>query len=413
MKDKLQISWDDLNHEKVEQKLKEQEAVSSTQDHYKQSNVAIPEKTVKFKFIYNALFYLSLFGAIGGLMGWGFGAILQFRPDDQALAVKLINDYEETRDKSIKRNDSQEEFEKRTRRIIEEGQSNSYFKIYFNPEMSDEKKEQETQRLIEHDRAKDFIASLLFFGVSGITIAVMLAVAESVMERNINGVIIYGSISAVVGLIGGVVVALLINRLQEQFISRQEVTSESMRMLIQVLCWGTLGLFLAATPGLILRNGKRLMIGMLGGLIGGLIGGIIYVPLQNSLENEHISRLLAIVSIGLFAGLASGIIENVVKTGWLKVESGVIAGKQFVLYRNPTFIGSHPMSHIYLFNDPHVGRRHACVHRIGNGYEIEDLPLGARTYVNGKPVARQRLKTGDKVQVGSTQFHFQERAKSA
>jgi hypothetical protein len=173
-----------------------------------------------------------------------------------------------------------------------------------------------------------------------------------------------------------------------------------------------LGLFLAAAPGIILRNAKRLLIGMIGGLIGGVIGGLAYVPLQDLSGNEHISRLIAIVLIGLVAGLACGIIENVVKTGWLKVDSGLIAGKQFVLYRNPTFIGSHPMSHIYLFNDAQVGRRHACVHIVGNGYELEDLPLGTMTYVNGKPVKRQRLRPGDEIQVGKTRFHFQERRKS-
>ena len=37
------------------------------------------------------------------------------------------------------------------------------------------------------------------------------------------------------------------------------------------------------------------------------------------------------------------LIENVIKSGWFKVEEGVIAGKQFVLYRNPTYIGSSPL----------------------------------------------------------------------
>ncbi|HEY0010108.1 MAG TPA: FHA domain-containing protein, partial [Tepidisphaeraceae bacterium] len=66
-----------------------------------------------------------------------------------------------------------------------------------------------------------------------------------------------------------------------------------------------------------------------------------------------------------------------------------------------------------LFNDTTVGRRHACIHIVGKTYEIEDLPLGTRTYVNDKPIKRQRLHAGDRIRVGGTQFQFQERARSS
>jgi hypothetical protein len=297
-------------------------------------------------------------------------------------------------------------------RVRKRGAGNPYFAIYVDKNLTEDQKAAATARQLERDQAKSFVARLLFYGVSGVMIAMLLAMADSVVDRNVNGAIVYGSIGAVLGLAGGLVVALIVNRVQADVGLTEQVQSVPERIATQVICWGALGLFLAAAPGIILRNGKRLLIGMLGGLIGGVIGGLAYVPMQNYSGNEHLSRLIAIVLIGAVAGLACGIIENVVKSGWLKVESGLIAGKQFVLYRNPTFIGAHPMSHIYLFNDPQVGRRHACVHIVGSGYEIEDLPLGTPTYVNGKPVSRQRLRPGDEVQVGRTKFHFQERAKT-
>ena len=104
-------------------------------------------------------------------------------------------------------------------------------------------------------------------------------------------------------------------------------------------------------------------------------------------------ELVAMLAIGLFAGLATGMIENVAKTGWVKVVAGLIAGKQFILYRNPTFLGSGPDCQIYLFKDPQVGRRHAAIHIIPGGFELEDLPLGEPTYVNGKPVNRPASAT--------------------
>ena len=150
-------------------------------------------------------------------------------------------------------------------------------------------------------------------------------------------------------------------------------------------------------------------IGMIGGLVGGIIGGVLFDPLARATGNVHLSRLLAIIVIGVVAGVGTGLIENAAKSGWFKVTSGLIAGKQFVLYRNPTYIGSSPQCHIYLFKDPQVGKRHAAIHVLPGGFEIEDLPLGAKTVVNGNSVTRARLRNGDKVSIGATTFNFQEK----
>ncbi|MGN6504237.1 MAG: FHA domain-containing protein [Tepidisphaeraceae bacterium] len=412
MSDKLHISWDDLESSQVEEKLKQQQAVAGTQSHYEATEVAVPKITRRFEFLYSAIVYLSLFGALGGLVGWGFGEILNYRPNLQREANVLISQYDEIVKQQTKIQASSDELTKALKPVVRAGQNNPYFEIYINPNLTDEQKSQQTMHLYEQEQSKNFIASLLFYGISGVAIAVMLAIADSVMERNINGAIIYGSIGAIVGLLGGVAVAFAVNRFQQYMTNANAVQAFGRQMLTNAICWGFLGLFLAAAPGLILRNGKRLLIGMTGGLIGGVIGGLLFQPVEQWTGSQHLSRLVAIICIGLLAGFASGVIENVVKSGWLKVEAGLIAGKQFVLYRNPTFIGAHPMSHIYLFNDPQVGRRHACIHIIGNGYELEDLPLGSRTYVNGKPITRQRLHNGDKISVGGTIFFFQERAKA-
>ncbi|GIW76480.1 MAG: hypothetical protein KatS3mg104_1543 [Phycisphaerae bacterium] len=407
--DKLKISWEDLSSESVEKKLKEQQAVASTQEHYQQTNIAVPQRKRRFDFLLSAVVYLSLFGALGGLIGWGLGEILRYRPDAQKQAIELIAQYEQVVKSLQKVQATPEEIQRDTRAIRRAGESNPYFRIYIDPSLSDEEKEEKTALLYRSDLQRDFIAGLIFFGVCGTAISVMLATADSLIERNFQGAIIHGSIASVIGACGGLVVAWAVHWVQNEFLPSETNLSLLTRLFSNTLSWGLMGLFLAATPGIILRNTKRLFIGMTGGMVGGLIGGLLYAPVQDVIGNEMISRLIAVVLIGLLAGLACGIIENVVKTGWLKVESGLIAGKQFVLYRNPTFIGSHPMSHIYLFNDPSVGRRHACIHIVPGGYELEDLPLGSRTLINGKPATRARLKVGDRIRVGQTEFIFQER----
>jgi hypothetical protein len=147
-------------------------------------------------------------------------------------------------------------------------------------------------------------------------------------------------------------------------------------------------------------------------LVGGLVGGALFDRVAAVTEgNQHLSRLVALLAIGVVAGAATGLIENAAKSGWLKVTAGLIAGKQFILYRNPTFIGSGPECQIYLFRDPEVGRRHAAVHIVPGGFELENLPMGGMTFVNDKPVERARLRSGDKIQIGATSFAFQEKAK--
>ena len=119
------------------------------------------------------------------------------------------------------------------------------------------------------------------------------------------------------------------------------------------------------------------------------------------------------ISIGAVTGLSTGIFELSSRTGWLKVTAGMIAGKQFILYRNPTYIGSAPDCQIYLFRDAKVGRRHAAIHLLKGRIEIEDLPLGAPTYVNQQPITRQRLRQGDQILIGTTTFLFQEKPRES
>jgi hypothetical protein len=168
-------------------------------------------------------------------------------------------------------------------------------------------------------------------------------------------------------------------------------------------------LFLTIAPGILMRNFKKLLCGIAGGVIGGIVGGLLFDPVAMMFNSNDISRLIGLCAIGAVAGAASGMIENAAKSGWLKVTQGLIAGKQFILYRNPTFIGSSPENQIYLFKDQQVGRRHAAIHIVNGGFELEDLPLGAGTTINGRPVTRTRLKNGDQVQIGLTRFLFQEK----
>jgi hypothetical protein len=253
-------------------------------------------------------------------------------------------------------------------------------------------------------------AVFLVFLVSSMAtpLALMLSIADHAVSRNARAVLINGSLGVVFGSISGAVVAFLIVPL---FSALEGVGSSGSagQLMAQMILWAVVGMFLAIAPGLTLRNRNRLIIGLFGGLLGGAIGGLI----QAVLPFSSFSRLVAITAIGLTAGGAIGWIETVTKTGWLRVTQGLIAGKQFIIYRNPTLIGSSPQCEIYLFKDARVGPQHAALHTVPGGFELEAYQAPSGTFVNGQSIARHRLKNNDQIRIGSTTLLFQEKVSKA
>ena len=423
----------------------------------------------------NGTFALAFFGLVGGLLAWACGALLEFKADlradsaarvagiyqlikvteagnltfDQArsaideaiadgrernphFALAVVRPDAEFRRKSLDRLTvlaqakvmSADEAKGETAKVLAAGQENEDFRVMTDPRLPDAAKVQklneqaaardaEGERILAAENVRSLIGNVLAYGVRGVILGVLLAIAIPVTENNAQAIIINGSVGAALGLIGGVAAAFVTGGIKLWVAAAEPGSAQ--HYLATVLTWAALGVFLTLAPGLVMRNPKKLAIGLTGGLIGGLIGGALFEPLSESaaaVRYPRLPELVAMVAIGLCAGLATGLIENAAKTGWLKVVQGLIAGKQFILYRNPTFVGSAPDCQIYLFRDPKVGKRHAAIHIVPGGFEIEDLPLGVDTLVNGKPTKRARLKNGDRIQVGSTQLVFMEKAQA-
>jgi hypothetical protein len=297
--------------------------------------------------------------------------------------------------------------------IKEQGRNNPWFQIAIDTTTPDNVKAAQLKELNSRDLIRRNFADVCFYAACGMMIAISLGMAESVATRNWQGAIIYGGVGAVLGLIGGFIFALIANPLYHALGGGQSADRASLALQVAArsVGWGLLGLFLSAAPGVVMRNGRKLVLGMVGGMIGGVIGGALFDPIAQSTQDPMLSRFIVIVAIGVITGVGTALVENVAKQGWLKVVQGLIAGKQFIVYRNPTFIGSAPACEIYLFKDAQVGARHAALHVFDLGYQIEDLGSGGRTLVNGRPIRRARLRSGDRIQIGSTAFTFHERAR--
>jgi hypothetical protein len=413
--DKIKIEWNDLHTRKVDQRLKEQEAVERNRRQAELNPLATTQHAPGSKsLIYNSAFMMALFGLVGGLLAWAGGEVLHFREDAEYEARTHLREVADLLNRQATGQISPAEAKSGIDAMKDEYSDNPFFVAGADRSLTADQRDAKLAELHTQEQWKSFVANLMSFGFSGMLIAVCLSIAEPVVDRNWTGAVVNGLVGAALGLIGGAVVSLFVGKMFTALSSGASVNDDlsSTRILARAVSWGVLGLFLTIGPGLIMRNLKKLTIGLLGGLIGGVIGGALFDPIL-SVSNDHVSRLVALVAIGLFAGLGTGLIENAAKNGWLKVTAGLIAGKQFILYRNPTFIGSGPECPIYLFRDGSVGKRHAALHIVPGGFEIENLPLGGETKINGKPVNRTRLRAGDEIQVGMTTFVFQEKTRSS
>ncbi|HEV7281596.1 MAG TPA: FHA domain-containing protein [Pirellulaceae bacterium] len=360
--EKLKISWDDIKTVEVDETLRRQEAIDRSQANYAGTNpyansaatAALPSGGGLLDVVYSPWFYMTGFGLVGGFLGWFAGEIVNFvlelvAPSEASSVLALLG--------------------------------------YI------------------------YLSTAIFSGVVGAIIAFFLSVADSAMSRNLRGVIVNGCVGVA---IAGVVAALgsCFANFIFQVIGAFAEDSLPMQILARAIGWMIMGVVLTLAPGVTMRSFKRLGIGLVGGAIGGFVGGLFFDPISMVVPFDIVSRFVGILAIGTLAGAATGLIEVAAKSGWVRVTQGLIVGKQFIFYKKATSIGSTPECDIYLFKDPSIAPRHATIHAVAGGYDLEDQGSATGTFVNEKQVRRTRLKNGDAVRIGGTVLTYQERAKS-
>ena len=180
--------------------------------------------------------------------------------------------------------------------------------------------------------------------------------------------------------------------------------------------WACIGAGLGIGMNVVRSTRAQLRNSMLGGALGGAFGGLFFDPIDrwfkaSPFSGSELSRLVGLLAVGLSIGIFVALIERLGRDAWLRVRTGPLAGKSFILYKPPTTIGSAPASDVYQYKDAELAPRHASLHRVGIVYEIEDLGSAAGTKVAGSATRRRRLVSGDQIIVGNTILDFEERQK--
>lgn len=186
-------------------------------------------------------------------------------------------------------------------------------------------------------------------------------------------------------------------------------------IIARSLAWSIFGAALGLGMNLIRSTAAQRSASLMGGIVGGVLGGLLFDPIHRFLfpavEEGSRMRLVGLCAIGLCVGIFVALSERLGRVGWVRVRTGPLRGKAFILYHNPTIIGSSPQSNIYLFKDAKVAPNHAALHRVGNSYEIVEISSEWPVSINNVPVHRRRLISGDQISIGDTLLDFEERAK--
>ena len=236
-------------------------------------------------------------------------------------------------------------------------------------------------------------------------------VAESLVERSFRKAMWRGLLVLLIGIVFGFVFdffAEIAYRIALSICYELGVRTHHNPMvwIARGLAWIVFGVAGGIVYGLVDRSGKKIRYGILGGIIGAGLGGMIFDPISFATRTGALSRAVGFGLLGLATGMAIGIVESALKDRWLYVASGPLAGKQFILYKPVTVIGSSQQCDIYLFKDTSILPQHGSIELRGAQTFFH---AQGQAYVSGQPARNRALQSGDLIQIGRYAFHFRER----
>jgi hypothetical protein len=254
-------------------------------------------------------------------------------------------------------------------------------------------------------------ANYIIFPLMLVLMCVAFGVAEGTVEHSPRKATVRGLLSLGLGTVLGFVfytVANLIFGIGTAVLAQVGgITVHSpVFWITRAIAWMAFGVAGGLVYGIVGQSGKRCAYGILGGLAGAGLGGLIFDPIALLLGGAAASRAVGMALFGAATGVAMGLVEAALKDRWLYVAAGPLAGKQFILYKPHSTIGSSQSCDLYLFKDPAVQPQHAFLEL--RGAHIVLRPAGP-VLVNNRATGETVLHSGDYVQIGRYGFHYRDR----
>ena len=239
-------------------------------------------------------------------------------------------------------------------------------------------------------------------------------ISESAVERSVRKALLRGTLALPLGILLGFIFDLMAETLYAILMRFcYEAGAQTHRnpavWLGRGVAWMVFGAAGGTVYGIVGQSSKKGKYGVLGGALGAGVGGVLFDPISMATHVGSISRAVGFALVGLATGVGMGLVESALKDRWLYVVSGPLAGKQFILYKSETTIGSRQESDIYLFKDPNILPRHAVITLAG---ARASLQATGQVLWAGQSIHHRVLQDGDLLQVGRYAFRYKEKHRS-
>jgi hypothetical protein len=186
--------------------------------------------------------------------------------------------------------------------------------------------------------------------------------------------------------------------------------------LTRALAWGLFGLVMGLVTAIGTGSRDKLVNGLIGGALGGALGGLVFNWAAFHVTSGALARLIGLLVVGAGIGLSIGMVEKARREAWLRVSGGAMTGKEFILYGAECNVGSSPRCDVTLIKDPSIQPFHFVIQSADSTSSRSRLLSafeGCAVTVNGQPVTRHQLRSGDTIGVGATAISYSERAIAA
>ena len=238
-----------------------------------------------------------------------------------------------------------------------------------------------------------------------------LGVSESIVERSVRKALLRGALALPLGILMGFIFDLMAETIYGTLLrlcyeAGAQTHSNPAVWIARGVAWMVFGAAGGVVYGIVGQSTKKGTYGVLGGAIGAGLGGLVFDPISMATHVGSVSRAVGFGLLGLATGVGMGLVEGALKDRWLYVVAGPLAGKQFILYKSETSIGSRQESDIYLFKDPNILPRHALIGISGARVMLQ--ALGPVLWA-GQPVHNRVLQDGDLLQLGRYAFRYKEK----
>lgn len=188
-----------------------------------------------------------------------------------------------------------------------------------------------------------------------------------------------------------------------------------------VVVWAIVAVGVGVASGILQRSTRAVVAGVVGGALGGALGGLVHGAVGARavqtgswravliVDGLHPGTLVAVCVASMLIGASIGLAEQVLKARWLTVIEGPLRGRELLVTRPETIIGSASTCGLVLSGDEAVHPSHAVVEMSAG--EVVLRPVGT-VRLNGllrDPGNSEKLANGDVIQVGGSFIRFRER----